>query len=85
MSASLLQYHPAQRGKRLNSPLAWQVPNTNIERLLELSRTIPLDEGELTPVQAWDYIRRQTQYAEVEMERWERLKEKLLGRIKCHG
>jgi hypothetical protein len=44
-----------------------------------------LQDSEVTPVQAWDYIRRQEQFAGLEAARWERLKEKLVGSVRCYG
>ncbi|KAF2690691.1 hypothetical protein K458DRAFT_326498 [Lentithecium fluviatile CBS 122367] len=84
VTASMLHEHPADPGHRLHSNATWQVPVTGIERLLELSDTIPLD-GELTPVQAWNHIRRHPHYNGLEFERLESLKQKLLGYIKCYG
>jgi hypothetical protein len=44
-----------------------------------------LQDSEVTPVQAWDYIRRQEQFAGLEAARWEGLKEKLVGFVRCYG
>ncbi|KAF2855539.1 hypothetical protein T440DRAFT_513649 [Plenodomus tracheiphilus IPT5] len=84
-SASILHQNHNPPGERLNSETSWQVPGLGLERLLELSESIVLDECELTPVQAWDYIRRHPQFAELETERLEVLKEKLVRQIKCYG
>ncbi|KAH7355557.1 hypothetical protein BKA66DRAFT_430136 [Pyrenochaeta sp. MPI-SDFR-AT-0127] len=81
VSACLLHHRPTQA----TSPVAWQLSSTGIERLLELSRAISLEDGEVTPVQAWDYIRQHAQYAGLEIARWECLKEKLVLHVKCYG
>lgn len=65
--------------------LAWQMPAVGIERLLELSASVPIPDGELTPVQAWDALRRHPQFAGLEVGRLKRLEERLLGGIKCFG
>jgi hypothetical protein len=65
--------------------LAWQMPAVGIERLLELSASVPIPDGELTPVQAWDAVRRHPQFAGLEVGRLKRLEERLLGGIKCFG
>jgi hypothetical protein len=52
---------------------------------LQLSEAIPLQEGEVTPVQAWDYIRRHDQFAELDVQRWEDLKDNLVRFVRCYG
>ncbi len=47
--------------------------------------SIPLQDGEVTPVEAWDYIRQQEQFAGLEVERWGSLKDKLMRYVRCHG
>jgi hypothetical protein len=84
VSATLLHQRPAESDRHQHSHGAWQVPHCSIERLLELSKNIPLD-GEVTPVQAWDYIRRNPQHESLEIERYNSLKEKLLSHVKCYG
>jgi hypothetical protein len=61
------------------------VPQASIDQLLALSTSIPLRDSEVTPVQAWDYIRRQEQFAGLEAYRWESLKEKLVALVRCYG
>lgn len=85
MSACLLLHHPAQSGSRTQSSTPWQVPGADIERLLKLSHEISLGDDDITPVQAWDIVRRHEQFAEVEVERLESLKEKLLTWVNCYG
>lgn len=85
VSACLLHHHPEPSGSRVSSSLAWQVPSAGIERLLELSQAVSLEDDQITPVQAWNYIRKHAQYAELEVTRLERLKEKLLVHVKCYG
>lgn len=84
LSATLLRQRPAESHQIQNSPQSWEVPHFGIERLLELSHNLPLD-GEVTPVQAWDYIRRNPQHFSLNLERYNTLKEKLLKHVKCHG
>ena len=80
----MLHQHPAEPSARLQPNTTWQVPSAGIERLLELSDTIPLD-GELTPVQAWNQIRKHQHYSGLEVERLEGLKMALLAHVKCYG
>lgn len=83
VTASVLHEHPAPPGSRSSPGPTWQVSAAGIERLLELSDTLPLD-GELTPVQAWSHIRRHPHYESLGLERLEGLKQELLGHIKCY-
>lgn len=85
VTACLLHNHPNPPGKRTHVSSAWQVPEVSIERLLELSSTIPLVDGEVTPVQAWDQVRRHAQFSGLEVERLNMLKEKLVTHVKCYG
>ncbi|KAH7117567.1 hypothetical protein B0J11DRAFT_493165 [Dendryphion nanum] len=63
---------------------AWQLSHVGIERLLEIARGIPL-EGEITPVQAWDYVRRREGFAGWDVGAFEGFRERCVGRIKCYG
>jgi hypothetical protein len=56
-----------------------------MDRLLALSGSVPLQDSEVTPVQAWDYIRRQEQFAGLEARRWDSLKDRLVKHVRCHG
>lgn len=62
----------------------WEAPNTGLEQLLNLSQGLELD-GEVTPVQAWNYIRRHPRFEGLEMERLQTLTRKLLKKVKCYG
>ncbi|KAF2029850.1 hypothetical protein EK21DRAFT_66921, partial [Setomelanomma holmii] len=84
VSSTLLHHHPSPSPSP-SEPATWQVPALSIERLLELSRSIPLLEGEMTPVQAWDVVQKHPEFAELEIERLEGLKERLLKGVKCYG
>jgi len=79
----MLHQNPAQPSTHLQPGATWQAPAAGIERLLELSDTICLD-GELTPVQAWNHIRKHQHYDGLEIERLEGLKQALLAHIKCY-
>jgi hypothetical protein len=85
VSACLFHHHPSPPGQRQFSPTTWEVPQASIGQLLALSSSIPLQDGEVTPVEAWDYIRQQEQFAGLEVERWGSLKDKLMRYVRCHG
>ncbi|KAH7069564.1 hypothetical protein BKA63DRAFT_545233 [Paraphoma chrysanthemicola] len=87
VSATALHHHPhhALIPQTSAGESTWQVPALSIERLLELSNSVPLQDGELTPVQVWDAVRRHEGLWELETERLERLKERLVKEIKCYG
>jgi hypothetical protein len=80
----MLHEHPGEPSNRLQSGSTWQIPAAGIERLLELSDTIPL-EGELTPVQAWNVIRKHQHYNDMDFYRMEALKQALLAHVRCYG
>jgi hypothetical protein len=67
------------------SPATWEVPHASIDQLLALSGSVPLQDSEVTPVQAWDYVRRQEQFTGLEAGRWESLKLSLTSLVQCHG
>ncbi|KAF2454972.1 hypothetical protein BDY21DRAFT_352056 [Lineolata rhizophorae] len=83
-TAPLLLQAPEAPKALLSSHASWQVPDTGIERLLSLSSNLPLD-GDVTPIQAWDYIRKQPGFENLELSRLRELTEKLLNFVKCYG
>ncbi|KNG51581.1 hypothetical protein TW65_91067 [Stemphylium lycopersici] len=85
LSACVFHSHPSPAGHRQRSSTAWHVPRASLRQLLALSSSIPLDDGEVTPVQAWEYVRRQEGFSALEVSRWEGLKEKLVAGVKCYG
>jgi hypothetical protein len=85
VSACLFHAHPSAPGARQSSPIPWEIPQASIAQLLALSQSIPLAEGEVTPVQAWDYVRRQEGFGGLGVDRWESLKERLVRFVKCYG
>jgi hypothetical protein len=86
VSATLLHHHPAPPEQRLAAKeQPWQISAAGIERLLELSSTIPMIDGELTPVQAWDQLRKHPHFEKLELARLERLKDTLVKHVKCYG
>ena len=56
-----------------------------MERLLQLSTSIPISEGELTPVQAWDVLRQHPGFAGLDLARLRVLMEGLIKEVKCYG
>ncbi|KAL5375007.1 hypothetical protein DPSP01_011497 [Paraphaeosphaeria sporulosa] len=88
-SATLLHFHDPHTPSSTHSHSqsqspAWTVPESGVQRLLELARSIPLD-GEVTPVQAWACIRQHPQYERLRLERLEEMKSALLVWVKCYG
>jgi hypothetical protein len=63
----------------------WQMPASGIERLLQLAESIPKKDHELTPVQAWDLLRKHPEFGLLEVERMGALKATLVQGIKCYG
>lgn len=62
----------------------WDVPNTDLMKLLELSERLPLD-GEITPVMALKIIRMHERFYELTAENFEVLKDDLKAKIRCYG
>lgn len=60
------------------------MPTGGIQKLLELSKNIALDD-ELTPVQIWDYLSKKEQFREMEVSRLDIIKTKLVQYVQCHG
>ncbi|KAF2015668.1 hypothetical protein BU24DRAFT_421972 [Aaosphaeria arxii CBS 175.79] len=83
-TATLLHQCAASTHSRAGLDRTWQVSEAGIERLLELARNLPLAD-EITPVQAWDYIRHHERFSTLQLSDLERLKTSLLAYIKCHG
>ena len=84
-SATLLHHHPASHQQVPSQNSRWSVPQTGIEKLLELSTNVPLNDGEITPVQAWDALKKHPQFGGMEMERLRALLETLVKGVKCYG
>ncbi|KAF2659381.1 hypothetical protein K491DRAFT_689253 [Lophiostoma macrostomum CBS 122681] len=65
-------------------PPRWDTPHLGLEKLLELSQNIEL-EDELTPVQAWNQIRCHPDFDAVDVGGLRRLTEGMLKHVKCYG
>ena len=63
---------------------SWNVPVFEIEKLLNLSDRLSL-EGELTPVEAWQRVRRHPGFAAMTYDQLEGLRNVLLSNVKCYG
>ncbi|KAM0486036.1 hypothetical protein ACHAPX_000737 [Trichoderma viride] len=61
-----------------------QAPAAVLDRLLNLAPTVA-EDGDVTPIQAWHYIRHQPHFGGFEIQNLNRLAEKLLVAMKCHG
>ncbi|KAK9233829.1 hypothetical protein V1525DRAFT_428848 [Lipomyces kononenkoae] len=81
-SASLLFHAQVEEHSQLRN--TWNTPIASLERLLQLSSTLAL-EDEVTPVQAWNYIRRHSTFNATDLELLGQLTTKLLRHVKCHG
>lgn len=84
LSATLLHTHPSPAGQRLHSSSAWRVPRASLSQLLQLSAQIPLADDEVTPIQAWEFVRQHEGFGGLDFARWEVLKEKLVAAVRCY-
>ncbi|XP_014557310.1 hypothetical protein COCVIDRAFT_97594 [Bipolaris victoriae FI3] len=85
LSACLLHTHPSPPGHRQYSQTPWRAPRSSLSHVLSISSNVPLADGEVTPVQAWEYVRQHAAFSGLEVGRWEMLKEKLVGAVRCYG
>ncbi|KAK4074762.1 uncharacterized protein Triagg1_4911 [Trichoderma aggressivum f. europaeum] len=65
-------------------PSYQNAPAAVLDRLLNLAPSVSPD-GDVTPIQAWHFIRRQPQFGGFEVQRLNRLAERLREAAKCHG
>lgn len=77
---------PSQSPASLNVPLPAydKTSSAVLDRLLSLSPDLSAD-GEVTPIQAWNHIRCQPQFANVGARSLRNLAEQLRDAAKCHG
>jgi hypothetical protein len=52
--------------------------------LLDLSTNLVLDD-EVTPVQAWNYVRQHEAFSQIDVKLLRKLTQNLLAEVKCHG
>ncbi|OCL14809.1 hypothetical protein AOQ84DRAFT_370950 [Glonium stellatum] len=83
-SAQLLFQAPSAPSLQLDTHAHWETPNSGLERLLELSSNLNLGD-EVTPIQAWNYIRQHPSFAGMELDRLRKLTSRLMKEVKCYG
>lgn len=71
-------------GPHICTTAPWETPSSGLERLLNLSQGL-VSDGEVTPIQAWNYIRQLLGPQELDVEKLRSLTEKLLKEVSCHG
>lgn len=88
VSARTLSIHtdpPRPNEKGCAGPPSYQgAPRDILERILALSPHVCFD-GEMTPAQAWEYIRSQPHFGGIELRRLWALADRLMEGVKCHG
>ncbi|KAH7310676.1 hypothetical protein B0I35DRAFT_481974 [Stachybotrys elegans] len=65
-------------------PSVMDTSSAILQRLLTLAPDLTV-AGELTPIQAWDYLRSRPQFGGLDMQRLRALGEALRDTVKCHG
>ncbi|KAK9428306.1 hypothetical protein V1505DRAFT_219832 [Lipomyces doorenjongii] len=83
-SAPLLFRAPATQTSQLPTSAVWETPTAGLERLLALSSILELKD-EVTPVQAWNYIRQHPAFDGIDLDLLGGLTRKLLKHVTCHG
>lgn len=74
----------APRPPEPNTKWNWTASATIIRQLLALSSTINL-VGEITPVEAWNRVRRHPDFWKFDRTQIDGLKNELSGKVKCYG
>ncbi|OCT53373.1 hypothetical protein CLCR_09883 [Cladophialophora carrionii] len=65
---------------------SWPIHKATLERLLDISETLPLDQAlELTPVQAWRCIAQTPNFNMLEVDFLHHMSDKLLAHVRCYG
>lgn len=83
LSAPLLYQAPSETASQTHSH-SWSIPKESLECLLKLSPNLSLTD-EVTPIQAWDYIRRHPAFNALEVDKLRSLAERLRQHVECHG
>ncbi|KAK1471403.1 hypothetical protein CTAM01_16526 [Colletotrichum tamarilloi] len=88
VSARTISLYADQSGSNekghVGIPSYQDAPRDILERILALSPHVCFD-GEMTPAQAWEYIRSQPHFGGIELRRLWALADRLMEGIKCHG
>lgn len=63
---------------------SWHVPSDSLDRLLQLSYSLPLD-GEITPVQAWQRLCACPGFNNCDVESLKSFQADLLPEVRCYG
>ncbi|KAF4812048.1 hypothetical protein CGCSCA5_v009446 [Colletotrichum siamense] len=74
----------AEISNHMGLPPYEKAPKELLNRLLDLSSSL-CPEDEITPTQAWEYIRAQTNFGGLELYKFQALAGKLREAVKCHG
>jgi hypothetical protein len=65
---------------------SWSIHKATLDRLLDISDDLPLDQAfELTPVQVWYCIAQTMGFAQLQITMLDRMSDRLLAHIKCYG
>lgn len=57
----------------------------DLVKLLDLSRRLPMDQGEITPIMAWAQIRGHPKFFELGKPDFEMLQDVLDKKVRCYG
>ncbi|KAK3691302.1 hypothetical protein LTR37_018708 [Vermiconidia calcicola] len=76
---------PAENGLHLAPQEKWQLPHSEIEKLVELSEMLDLDDELMTPAQAYSAIRETIPNQRYLRPSLELLKKPLASLVQCHG
>lgn len=63
---------------------SWQISSEGIDRLLQLSYSLPLN-GEVTPVQAWQRLRARPDFDKCDVESLKAFQAQLMPEVRCYG
>ncbi|KAI1493516.1 hypothetical protein F5X96DRAFT_666725 [Biscogniauxia mediterranea] len=86
-ASAQLQFSPPSSYIKPHEPRrksSHHAPAAVLSRLLDLAANLCSD-GEVTPIQAWNYVRRRPHFGGVEVRSLRDLEERLRRMVKCHG
>jgi hypothetical protein len=63
----------------------WDAPQSILQNLLQISEQLPIEGGEVTPVQAWACLQQHVSFPQLTAGQLHYMSDELLAHIKCYG
>ncbi|KAH0830821.1 hypothetical protein FOPE_02029 [Fonsecaea pedrosoi] len=69
-----------------STALTWPAPKATLERLLNISDDLPIDQAsELTPIQVWHCVQQSPGFSSLMVQGLNQMAERLVAHVKCYG